>query len=173
MALIEIAAQQTLNGIWHFAGRAPVTHGTAKPCMLADGAPKAEVISILNAAVNFELLAFQSDIGNAMLAATVGAARYVEFQLLIKLRNALLQLLNQPAGKSFGFCYRQLAELAAGASHRAAPERGSRNMKPRRFQSKSYRRGAFARHVHNHQVLRVRGAKFAISKALSQIGCCL
>src|SRR5579864_4800792 len=171
MALIEIAAQQTLNGIWHFAGRAPVTHGTAKPCMLADGAPKAEVISILNAAVNFELLAFQSDIGNAMLAATVGAARYVELQLLIKFRDALFQLLNQPAGESFGFCYCQLAELAAGASYGAAPERRGRNMKPGSLQAESYRRSVFARHVHYHQVLCVRGAKLAISIALSQIGC--
>src|SRR6476646_7250420 len=44
-------------------------------------------------------------------------------------------------------------------------------MKSRGFQAKSYSRRAFARHVHNHQVLCVRGAKFAVSIALSQIGC--
>src|SRR6476661_8734848 len=108
MALIEIAAQQTLNGIRHFTGRAPVTHRTAKPRVLADGASKTEIVSILNAAGNLELLAFQTDICNAMLATAVWAARYIEFQLLIKLRDTLFQLFNQPAGKSFGFRDRQL-----------------------------------------------------------------
>src|SRR5579871_754860 len=135
MALVKIAAQQTLNGIRYFTGRAPVTHRTAKPRVLADSTAKTEVVSILNAARNLELLAFQADICNAMLATAVRAARYVEFQLLIELRDTLFQLFNQPASEGFGFRDRQLAELAAGASHGAAPKRGSRNMKPRCFQS--------------------------------------
>src|SRR5882757_6098173 len=96
MALIEIAAQQTLNGIWYFARRATIAHRSSKAGVLTHGAAKAEVVSVLNTAGNLELLAFQTDICNAMLAATVRAARDVEFQLLIKLRNPLFQFLNQP-----------------------------------------------------------------------------
>ena len=44
-------------------------------------------------------------------------------------------------------------------------------MKPRSFQAKSHSRRAFTRYIHNHQVLRVGGPKFAIPIALSQIGC--
>jgi hypothetical protein len=170
MALIEIAAQQTLNRIRHFVGRATITHRAAEACVLAYGAAKAEVVGILNAAINLELLAFQSDIGNAVLAATVWAACHIQFQLLIKLRNALFQLLNQPAGEGFRFCYRQLAELAAGASYSATPERRGRNMKSRSFKAKSDGRGACVGHVYNHQVLCVRGTKLPIAIALRQVG---
>ena len=114
MSFVKIAAQQALNGVWHFTSRTTITHGTAKAGVLTHCAAKAEVISVLNAAVNFELLAFQPDIRNAMLATTVRAAGNVQFQLLIKLRNAFFQLFNQPAREGFGFCYCQLAKFAAG-----------------------------------------------------------
>src|SRR5437764_1755994 len=104
MALIERAAQQTLNGIRHFAGRATIAHRSAKACVLTHSAAKTEVVSILNAAIDLQFLAFQSDIGNAVLAATIRAAGYVELQLLIELRDAFFQLFNQPAGESLGFC---------------------------------------------------------------------
>ncbi len=43
-------------------------------------------------------------------------------------------------------------------------------MQSGRLQAKSYSRGACARHVHNHQVLRVSRTKLAVSVTLSQIG---
>src|SRR5206468_623485 len=135
------------------AGRTAITHWAAKAGVLTHCSTQAEVVSILNAAGNPELFTFQSNIRNAMLAATIRTTCHVEFQLLVKLGNALFQLFNQPAGKSFGLCNRQLAELAAGASHCATPERRSRNMKPSGFKAKGYSRRACARHVHNHQVL--------------------
>ena len=89
--------------------------------------------------------------------------------MLIKLRNAFFQFFHQPAGEGLGFCDYQLAELAAGASHGATPERRSRDMKPRCFQAKSYSRFFLARHVHDHKILRVSGKKLANSIAITQL----
>src|ERR1041384_287616 len=170
-SLFKIAAEQALNSIGHLARRATITHRTPKAGVLTHGAPKAKVISILDAASNLKLLPLQPDICNAMLAAAIWATGNLELQLLVKLRNSIFQLLHQPAGKSFGFSDRQFAEFTAGASHGAAPERRGRNMKTRGFQAKNYGSGACSRHVHNHQVLRVGGAKFSVTIAVSQIRC--
>src|ERR1051326_891267 len=89
-SLVKIATQQPLNRIRHLTRRATITHGTAKAGVFTHGAAKAEVVSVLDPAANFELLPFQSDICNAMLAATVRAAGNIELQLLVKLRNAIL-----------------------------------------------------------------------------------
>src|SRR5580765_611588 len=169
-ALVEIAAQQPLDRIRNFIGWTTITHGPGKACMLADGAAQAEVIGIPGAAINFELLAFQSDVGDPVLAATVRAARDVELQLLIKLRQALFQFFHQPARESLGLSNGQFAELAAGAGNGAAPECRGGNVQPGSLKAKSYRRGLLPGHVYHDQVLRVGGAQLAIAVALSQIG---
>src|SRR5712671_735962 len=104
MALLKIAAQQALDGIGHLARRATITHGAAKARVLAHGAAETEIVGILDAATDLELFTFQTDIGNTVLAATIRTARDVEFQLLIKLRNTLLQFFHQPPGEGLGFC---------------------------------------------------------------------
>src|SRR5689334_5820493 len=120
--LFQIAGQQALNGVRHFTGRAAISNWPAKARTLAHGPAQAEIIGVLDAPVDLELLAFQADIGNAVLAATVRAAGDIELQLLVKRRQALLQLFHQPSRKGLRLSDGEFAELAAGAGHSPAPE---------------------------------------------------
>ncbi len=98
----------------------------ARDCgMLADGSAEAEVVGVSELAVVFDLLAFEADVGDPVLAATVGAAGDVKAELLIELGQALLELVDEPAGEAFGFGDGELAEFGAGAGDGAAPERGA------------------------------------------------
>ena len=45
-------------------------------------------------------------------------------KLLVELRNAAFQLVDQPAGEALGFSNGEFAELGAGAGHGAAPKIG-------------------------------------------------
>ena len=70
-----------------------------------------------------DLFAFDADVGDPMLAAAVGAAGYVELELLVESRQALFQLFDKPAREALGLGDGELAEFGAGAGDRAAPER--------------------------------------------------
>ena len=90
----------------------------------ADGSAKAEVVGVGELAVVLDLLAFHADVGDPVLAAAVGASGYVEAELLVELRQALLELIDEPAGEALGLGDGQLAEFSAGAGNGAAPEVG-------------------------------------------------
>src|SRR5580704_19425436 len=102
-AFRKIGAQQPLQSRRYFGRWYPIPdrprHGGIFTYCSAD----AEVVSIHHLAFMLDLLAFQANIGDPVLAASIGAARHVQFQLLIELRDALLKLLNQPARKSLRF----------------------------------------------------------------------
>src|SRR5580698_5603955 len=137
--------------------------------MLAYGASQAEIISITGAAFMLDFFAFQTDVSNALLAATIRAAGYIELQVLVKFRKAFFQLFHQPARESFGFRDGQFAELAAGAGHSAAPESRCRHAEPGVFKSLGHVFSFLRGYIHNHQVLRVRGAQVSVAVALRQI----
>src|ERR1041385_3021 len=170
MPFFEIAAQQALDRIGHFVRGATISDGPGKAGVLAHGAPQTEIIGVLRAAISLDLLAFQPDVGDAMLAATVGAAGNVELQLLLEPGQALFQLFHQPAREGLGFRDRQLAELAASAGHGAAPEGRSGNVKAGGFQSQRDRGSLLTQDVDDDQVLRVGGAQLAVTVALGQVG---
>src|SRR5262249_39251967 len=86
LACLKIAAQKALNRIGHILRRAAIADGPREAGMFSDSASQTEIVSILRTAIRFDLLAFQTDNGNAMLAATVRAPGHIEFQLLIKPR---------------------------------------------------------------------------------------
>ena len=71
-----------------------------------------------------DLLAFDADVGDPVLSATVGAAGDVEAKLLVELRQALFKFVDKPAGEALGLRDGELAELRAGAGDGAAPEIG-------------------------------------------------
>src|SRR5215471_17761282 len=144
---LKIVAQETLDGIGHIIGGTTIADRPREARMLAHRAAQAEVIGVLGPAVSLDLLAFQADIGDAMLAATVGTAGYIELQLLIKFRQALFKFLDQPARERLGFSDGQLAELTAGAGDSATPEGRSRDMQTGSFQRQRDRRSVFARQV--------------------------
>src|SRR5262249_24171623 len=131
---LQIAAHQALDSIGHFISRTAIADGPREAGMLAHRAAQTKVISVLCAAVSFDLLAFLPDVGDAVLPATVRTAGDVELQLLVELGQALFQLFHQPAGKGLGLRDRELAEFAASAGDGAAPEGRSGNVKAGSFQ---------------------------------------
>ena len=65
--------------------------------MVADSAADAEVVGVDELAVVLDLLAFDADVGDPVLAAAVGAAGDVELELLVEAGQALFELLDEPA----------------------------------------------------------------------------
>jgi hypothetical protein len=120
--VIHVSTQESFDGFRHFLRSAAISDGTAKAGKLAYSASQAEIVRILKTAIYFDLFAFQANVSDAMLAATVRASGDVEFELLIESWKAIFQLLHQPASECFGLSDGELAELRSGAGHRTAPE---------------------------------------------------
>src|SRR5437660_2051887 len=127
---VEIGAQNAFNRFRRLRSGATISDGTRKSGILAHRAAQAEIVGIHHLTVDLDLLAFQSNVGQPMLPATVGTSSNVESQFLIEGGQAVFEFFHQPACKALGFCDSQLAELGAGASHGPTPERRSRYMKP-------------------------------------------
>ena len=138
--------------------------------MLAHGAAKAEVISVHQRAIVLYLLALQADVGDPVLPAAVGAAGHIQLELLIELRQALFQLLDQPARKALGLRNGQLAELGACAGNRAAPEHGALDMQADLIELKRQLGCLFVGNVDDKQILRGGSAQRTAAEALGQIG---
>ena len=121
---LQVLAKQSLDGFRDKRRGAAIANRARDGCVLADRSTKAEVESVGELAFVLDLLAFHADVGDPMLTASVGAACDVEAKLLVELRQALLKLVDKPAGEPLGFSDGQLAEFGAGAGDGAAPEVG-------------------------------------------------
>src|SRR5579863_1426626 len=122
-ALVEILVEQALQRIRNFGRGAAVAHGPRRCLMQSQCAPYAKIVGIDQAVVDFDLLALDADVGNPVLAATVGTARHMQLQVLIEARQTLLQFLYQPTRETLGFGDGKLAELGAAAGNRS-PRKG-------------------------------------------------
>src|SRR5258708_1161619 len=118
-------------------------------------ATHAEVIGVNHLSVDFRFLAFNAKIGDPVLSATGGASSNGQLQMLVESRQPFFQLLNQPAGKTLGFCNCQLAELRAAASDGAAVKSGTAYPQPDRVQLLRQALSLERRNIHNDQVLHV------------------
>ena len=63
---------------------------------------------------------FEADIGDPVLAAGIRAARDIQFERLIELRDAFFEFLDEPAAEGFRLGDGELAEFGARAGNRAA-----------------------------------------------------
>src|SRR6185312_6806262 len=158
---IHVCAQKALNGVGRLLRATAVSNGTAKAGKGAHTAAQAEVIGVLKMTIYFDLFAFQSDIRNAMLPATVWASGNVQFELLIKSGQTVFQFFHQPSGKCFCLSDGQLAKLGSGAGHGAAPESRCAHFKLDCFEFCQDFMNVFTGYVDDHQVLRAGGAKLA------------
>src|SRR5271170_8221527 len=79
-----IRREQALDGVRNVGCGAAVANGSRNGGELPEAAAYAEVVGIDHLAVDSDFLAFNADVGDPVLAATVGAAGDVEFQLLIE-----------------------------------------------------------------------------------------
>ena len=125
----------------------------------------------LLSAIHLDLLAFDTDVGNPVLAATIGASGDVQFQVLLEARQPFLEFLHQPAGKTLGLGNRDFAKFRTAAGHHAAPEWRASDRQTHGVELARQRRHISVRYVDDQQVLHVGGAQFARRKTVGGIRC--
>jgi len=166
----EVAAQQALDRLGNMRGEATVADGAGDGSVLADGSAEAEVIRVGELAFVLDLLAFDSDVGDPVLAATIRASSDVEAELLIELREALFEFTDEPAGEALGLSDGQLAELSAGAGDGAAPEGRAFDIEADFAEFGGEGRDFLVGDVDEEQILRDCGAQCSRAVAVGEIG---
>src|ERR1700688_5183464 len=154
--------EQPFNRVGHGVRGAAIAYWARDARELADAAADAEVIGVDHFAVLLDFLALDADVGDPVLAATVGASGDVQLELLFEGGQTLFEFLGQPARKAFGFGQRQLAEFGAGARNSATRKNGSLNGQACRGKRVRYERGALFANVYDEQVLHHRVANVTI-----------
>src|SRR5208282_4764123 len=129
------------------------------------------VVGICEFALVLDLFAFDADVGDPVLSATVGAAGDVEAKLLVELRYALFKFVDKPAGKTLRLRDGELAEFGACAGDGATPEICSFDVKANLAEFAHEFADLGVRHVSEEQVLRNGGPELAAAKALGEFGC--
>src|SRR6266481_4107916 len=164
-------AQQPLDGVRHFGSRAPITYRPRNRRKLPHAAPNAEVIRVHHPSIDLQLLAFDADVRDPMLPATIRASSDVQLELLLKPRQALIELFRKPAREALCFCQRQLAKFRTGASYGAACKSGSAHRQASRGQVAGDSRGMLVRNIDDQQVLHDGVAEMPIGVAVGEIRC--
>lgn len=121
-ALGVVGAEETGDGVGNFFGAAAVADGTGDGSELANGAAHAEIVGVNELAIELDFFAFDTDVGDPVLPATVGAAGDVEFDVVAKAGETVFELFGEPAGERLGFGESEFAEFGAGAGDGAANE---------------------------------------------------
>ena len=116
--------------------------------MLAHRTAEAEIVGIGQLAFMLDLLALDADVGNPVLSATVRAAGNMQPELLVKLRQALFELIHEPTRETLGLSDGELAEFCSGAGYRAAPEGRCLDMQANLFQLARQFRGLMVRNIY-------------------------
>src|SRR2546425_7889418 len=169
-SLLKIALQKTLNRVRNFTRQTPVADWTSNRLMQTDCAAHAEVVSVLQPSIDFDLLAFNPNICDPVLSATVRATGDVELQVLFKTRQAFFELFYQPTSKTLRLGNGQLAEFRPAAGDCATPKWRGPHSKTDSFQSLCQLLHIAIGDIHVEQILHVRRAQFAASKLVGQIG---
>src|SRR5579862_9552229 len=134
--------------------------------MQTQRSPDAEVVSIEQTIIDFDLLALDANVGDPVLAAAIRTAGDVKLQVLIEAGQSFFHIFHQPSREALGFGDGQFAKFGAAASYCAARERGAVYLEPNRI--KFFRE--FIRidswHIDDHQVLHPGGAEFTARVAL-------
>ena len=120
-----VGGKQSCNRLGDFLGTTSKAYGSCNGGDLPHGAAYAKVICVDELSVDPNLLAFDTDIGDPVLAATVRATCDVQSQVLSEIGKAILEFFRQPAREAFCFRQCELAELRSGAGNRSAQECGT------------------------------------------------
>src|SRR5271157_1884568 len=108
-ALRIVGAEETGDGIGNFFGSAAIAHGTGDGSPFANAAAHAEIVGVHELAIELDLFALDTDVGDPVLAATVGAAGDVQLDVFAKAGETLFELFAEPAGEGLGFGEGKLA----------------------------------------------------------------
>src|SRR5579862_8222944 len=118
----QILPQQSFDCFRHEWRRAAKSDWSRCTRKFTHRTAEAEVIGVGHLAFVLDLLSFQANVSDPMLAATIWAASNVNLELLIKLRQPFFHLVHQPARESLGFRDGEFAEFGARAGDRASEE---------------------------------------------------
>src|SRR5438477_4289228 len=161
--LVEIMPKQSLNRVRYFARQATISNRTCNRLVETDCAADAEVVSILHAVAYFNLLAFDTDVGDPVLPAAVRTPSDMQLQVLLKTGQAFFKFFHQPARKRLGLSDGKLAEFRPAARHGAAPESRTLHWKARAGEFFREYVHVLAWNIDDQQVLHVGGTNFAAS----------
>src|SRR6266478_7971229 len=171
LALLAEFAQQPFDGVRHFGRRAAKPDGPRNRRELADAAPNAEVIRVDHPAIDLQLLAFDADVRNPVLAAAIRASGDVQLEVLLETRQALIELFRKPAREALRFGQRQLAKFRTGAGNGAARKRRGAHRQAHRGQLACNPHRMLVRNIHDQQVLHDRVAEMSVCVAVGKIRC--
>src|SRR5580698_3033941 len=111
----DVRAQQAFDGFGHLARGAAVAAQPRDTLIRSHRAAQAEVVRVHQVAPLFYFLSFEADVCDPVLPARIRAAGDVQLELLIEIRDALLEFLHHPTRKSFRLGDRELAEIRSVA----------------------------------------------------------
>src|SRR5579872_3752438 len=169
-AVGEISTQHTFDSFWNLSCGTAISDRARDGLIQSEGSSQAEVIGVHHVSVDFYLLAFDSYVSNPVLPATVGATGDVKFQVLIKPRKTVFQILDQPSREALGFGDGELAELRTAASHGTPPERRPADRKSDLAQFLRQLVSLQPRYIDDDKILHVGGAQLTEGEAFCQIG---
>jgi len=169
-ALGVVGAEETGDGVGNFFGAAAVADGTGDGSELADSAANAKIVGVDELAVLFDFFAFDADVGDPVLAATVGAAGDVELDVFAEAGETVFELFGEPAGERFGFGESEFAEFGAGAGDGAANEGRGFDGKTGGVELRDDGGDVSFGDVDEKKILHGGGADVAVGEALGEIG---
>jgi len=119
--------EKSRDGVGNFIGAAPKANGTRDGSDVANTAANAEIVGFDQFAIDLDFLALDADVGDPVLAATIGAAGDVQFELMLEIGMSMFESFGEPAGEALGFGESEFAKFRAGAGYGTANESGTRD----------------------------------------------
>jgi len=158
------------DGVGNFIGAAPETNGTRDGSDVADAAADAEIVGVDKLAIDLDFLSFDADVGDPVLAATIGAAGDVKFDLMLEIGIAIFESLGEPASETLGFRESEFAKFGTGAGDRAANEGGTCDGESAGGELGEDRGNVNLGDVDEEKVLHGSGADVAVGVTFGKIG---
>src|SRR5580704_3550527 len=162
--------EETLDRVGDIGGGAAVAYRPGDRGEFAYASADAEIVGIDHFAVELDFFALEADVGDPVLAATVGAAGDIDAELLLEAGDAVVEFAGEPARETFGFGESELAEFGASAGDRGACECGGANRQARSREFASNPDGVLVWDVYDHEILHDRVADVAVAVAVGQVG---
>src|SRR4029077_1491305 len=169
LALLVEFVQQPVHGVRYFRRRAAIADRPRNRSELAHAPAETEVIRVDHTPIDLQLLALDADVRDPVLAAAIRASGDVQLELLLKSRQALIELLRKPTRQGFRLSQRQLAKFRTGASNGAARESGRAHGQAHRGQFSGDPRRMLIGNIHDEQVLHDGVAEMPIGVMVGEI----
>jgi hypothetical protein len=162
--------QKAWDGVGNFIGAAPETNGTRYGSDVADAATNAEIVGIDKFAIDLDFLAFDANVGDPVLTATIGAAGDMQLELMLKVGIAFFESFGDPPSEVLGFRESELAKFGTGAGHRAANESGTCDRESASGELRNDGGNVSLGNVDEEKVLHRSGADVAVGVTFGQVG---